>query len=50
MVDCQMQTPHLSRFGAELWPRARFLRTLRHCLEAETRRGRWQFEAEAAPA
>jgi leucyl/phenylalanyl-tRNA--protein transferase len=41
LVDCQMQTSHLERFGAELWPRRRFLETLARALERETRRGRW---------
>ncbi len=52
LVDCQMETPHLARFGAEPWPRARFLRTLRSCLESETRRGRWRLQGEdgALPA
>lgn len=25
LIDCQMRTPHLVRFGAEDWPRERFL-------------------------
>lgn len=40
-VDCQMHTPHLSRFGAELWPRAVFLRALREALQVPTRQGSW---------
>ena len=31
LIDCQVHTPHLARFGAESWPRRRFLRVnLRH--------------------
>ena len=44
LVDCQMQTSHLERFGAGLWPRRRFLETLAVSLERETRRGRWCLE------
>jgi len=28
LVDCQVHTEHLERFGAEAWPRARYLREL----------------------
>jgi leucyl/phenylalanyl-tRNA--protein transferase len=44
LVDCQMQTSHLERFGAGPWPRRRFLETLAVSLERETRRGRWCLE------
>ncbi|MBO6938654.1 MAG: leucyl/phenylalanyl-tRNA--protein transferase [Deltaproteobacteria bacterium] len=40
-VDCQVHTPHLERFGAEDWPRPRFLDALSKALEAPTRRGSW---------
>lgn len=43
-VDCQVETAHLSRFGATEWPRADFLRALEIALDAETRRGRWSFD------
>jgi leucyl/phenylalanyl-tRNA--protein transferase len=49
LVDCQTHTDHLERFGATLWPRRRFLATLARCLEAPTRRGRWQLPGEPAP-
>lgn len=42
-VDCQVETQHLSRFGAKNWPRRAFLDALRAALDAETRRGRWSF-------
>ena len=47
LIDCQMHTEHLARFGAREWPRARFLRHLRAALERETRRGRWSLDAAA---
>jgi len=46
LIDCQVQTEHLERFGAVGWPRARFLSTLARGLERETRRGRWCFDAD----
>lgn len=41
LVDCQVPTDHLARFGAERWPRQRFLARLREALEKESRRGKW---------
>ncbi len=41
LVDCQVETEHLARFGAEPWPRRRFLRELALALEAPTRQGPW---------
>lgn len=42
LVDCQMPTPHLERFGAIEWSRGRFLRELAAALEKPTKRGRWE--------
>ncbi len=43
MVDCQVYTEHLARFGAVSWPRARFLARLHESLSSTpTRRGRWR--------
>lgn len=44
IVDCQVHTEHLARFGAREWPREVFLSTLREALAHETRRGRWELE------
>jgi leucyl/phenylalanyl-tRNA--protein transferase len=44
LVDCQVHTEHLERFGAELWPRTRYLDELARALESPTRRGRWRFD------
>ena len=46
LIDCQVETAHLARFGAVEWPREQFLRALDRALEGETRRGRWNFDLE----
>jgi leucyl/phenylalanyl-tRNA--protein transferase len=40
-IDCQVETQHLARFGAEPWPRRRFLDALAGALREPTRQGRW---------
>ncbi len=45
-VDCQVYTDHLARFGAEPWPRTRFLAALRRSVAEPTRRGPWVFELD----
>jgi len=47
VIDCQVETSHLIRFGATEWPRSRFLEALDVALEADTRRGPWSFDAPA---
>ncbi len=42
LIDCQVHTDHLARFGAEQWPRRRFLRALEDALDKPTRRGKWR--------
>lgn len=49
LVDCQVHTEHLARFGAEEWSRRRFLAALRRSLEAPTRRGPWKLDLPASP-
>jgi leucyl/phenylalanyl-tRNA---protein transferase len=50
LIDCQVYTDHLARFGAEEWPRARYLSALSRALRRPTWRGRWtSVEAAAAP-
>jgi leucyl/phenylalanyl-tRNA--protein transferase len=46
LIDCQMHTEHLARFGASDWPRARFLRHLHRALRRETRRGCWSLDGD----
>lgn len=48
LVDCQVHTDHLERFGAEEWPRRRYLAALAEALRKPTRRGRWDFDPPAA--
>jgi leucyl/phenylalanyl-tRNA--protein transferase len=50
LVDCQVHTEHLERFGAEAWPRARFLALLRGAVAEESRVGKWQVELGAEEA
>lgn len=45
LIDCQVHTDHLARFGASEWPRARFLDALGTSLAHDTRRGTWRFDA-----
>ncbi len=45
LIDCQVYTEHLARFGAGEWPREEFLRALRGALERPTRVGVWRFDA-----
>jgi len=40
-IDCQMQTPHLARFGARPVPRPEFLGMLAKALKAKTKQGNW---------
>jgi leucyl/phenylalanyl-tRNA---protein transferase len=44
LVDCQQETEHLARFGAEPWPRRRFLSALAEAQKLPTRPGPWRFE------
>jgi leucyl/phenylalanyl-tRNA--protein transferase len=51
LIDCQVHTDHLARFGAVEWPRSTFLAALAAALEKPTRMGRWCLDAEVgAPA
>ena len=46
LIDSQVYTDHLSRFGAEEWPRERFLRRLALELASPTVRGPWRYDPE----
>lgn len=46
LIDCQQETEHLARFGAEAWPRPRFLTRLSELVDAPTRRGPWRFSLD----
>ena len=43
LIDCQVQTDHLEKFGALAWTRPRYLRVLATALEQPTRKGNWEF-------
>lgn len=44
MIDCQMTTRHLQRFGAREIPRERFLQLLQQGTQQPTRTGSWSAE------
>jgi leucyl/phenylalanyl-tRNA---protein transferase len=46
LVDCQVHTDHLARFGASEWPRPRFLAALEEALQTPTRAGPWQLDRQ----
>lgn len=41
LIDSQVYTDHLARFGAEEWPRERYLAALEAALDAPTKVGKW---------
>jgi len=46
LIDCQVHTEHLERFGAYEIPRRDYLELLRHALDEPTKRGTWDFELD----
>jgi leucyl/phenylalanyl-tRNA--protein transferase len=46
LIDCQVHTDHLERFGAYEVPRMRYLDMLKIALDQPTKRGRWSFEID----
>ena len=48
LIDCQVYTEHLARFGATEWPRRLYLAELRRALRKATLTGTWSFDAPAA--
>lgn len=46
LIDCQVHTEHLERFGAYEVPRLSYLDMLKTALDQPTRRGKWQFELD----
>jgi leucyl/phenylalanyl-tRNA--protein transferase len=47
LIDCQVYTEHLARFGAVEWPRKRYLAALEKAVRHPTRQGRWAFDPVA---
>ena len=50
LIDCQVPTDHLARFGAREWPRRRFLKTLARALHQPTRKGPWRLDPAGSPS
>ncbi len=50
LVDCQVKTEHLTRFGAQEIPRKTFLAELRERLPHPTKRGVWRAELDPRAA
>jgi leucyl/phenylalanyl-tRNA--protein transferase len=48
LIDCQVHTEHLERFGAYEVPRLDYLEMLRIALDQPTRRGKWALELDPA--
>ena len=46
LIDCQVHTDHLERFGAYEIPRRDYLEMLRHALDEPTKRGTWEFDLD----
>jgi leucyl/phenylalanyl-tRNA--protein transferase len=46
LIDCQVHTEHLERFGAYEIPRLRYLELLKIALDEPTKRGRWTLELD----
>lgn len=46
LIDCQVHTEHLERFGAYEVPRLAYLEMLRTALDQPTRRGTWKLEID----
>ena len=46
LIDCQVHTDHLARFGATKWPRHEYLSVLQTAMQHPTRRGKWSLDPE----
>jgi leucyl/phenylalanyl-tRNA--protein transferase len=46
LIDCQVHTEHLERFGAYEVPRLEYMELLHVALDQPTRRGKWRFEID----
>ena len=46
LIDCQVHTEHLERFGAYEVPRLQYLEMLRVALDEPTRLGTWEFDRD----
>jgi leucyl/phenylalanyl-tRNA--protein transferase len=46
LIDCQVHTDHLERFGAYEVPRLEYLQMLARALDEPTRRGKWAYDID----
>lgn len=46
LIDCQVHTEHLERFGAYEVPRKQYIEMLKEVLDEPTKRGRWTLELD----
>ncbi len=44
LIDCQVETDHLARFGATSWPRERYLAALTEAVGRPTRHAPWRLD------
>jgi leucyl/phenylalanyl-tRNA--protein transferase len=49
LIDCQMHTEHLAKFGAETLPRASFLTQLAAAVTTQGRPSKWRFDESFQP-
>lgn len=49
LIDSQVYTKHLERFGAVHWPRPRYLEALDKALRHPSKRGKWRFDDQRDP-
>jgi leucyl/phenylalanyl-tRNA---protein transferase len=47
LIDCQQETDHLARFGAETWPRARFVKAVAQLTTQPGKIGPWTLDRPA---
>ena len=50
VVDCQVHTEHLARFGATMWPRERFLSAWRAAIDEPSMLAPWELSMSPAQA
>ena len=46
LIDCQVHTDHLERFGAYEVPRLEYLQLLTRALDEPTKRGKWKLDLD----
>ena len=49
LIDCQVYTAHLERFGAHSMPRLEYLQNVRALTAAPGKEGPWAFDADLDP-